>query len=157
MTYRQLVLLPEAALDAPLDGYGSNLKVHHSSGEVIGRMFRPTGSDGDAFAQFTQAFQPPTRWGGHVAPKLGACAHSPLDESRSPARPRRALPFRRQRLSVARSHLLCRPTFSLIPSGMAVGTLLFPRLAGAMASGKGWVRVASVAEARCGGALDALP
>ena len=39
---------------------------------------------------------------------------------------------------------------------MAVGTLLLPRLAGALASGEGWVRVASVAEARCEGALDAL-
>ena len=48
MTYHRLVLLPEAALHAPLDDYGSNLKVHHSSDEVIGRMFRPTGSDGDA-------------------------------------------------------------------------------------------------------------
>ena len=30
MTYRCLVLLPEDALDSPLDGYRSNLKVHHS-------------------------------------------------------------------------------------------------------------------------------
>jgi hypothetical protein len=89
-----------------------------------------------------------------VEPKSGACAHFLPDESRSPARPRRALPVRRQSLSVARSHLLCRPTFSLIPSGVAVGTLLLARLAGAMASGKGWVRVASVAEARCEGALE---
>ena len=75
MTYRRLILLPDAALDAPLDDYGSNLKVHHSSEEVNGRMFRPTGSDGDAFAKFHLAFQLLTRWGGHVAPKSGACAH----------------------------------------------------------------------------------
>ncbi len=30
-----------------------------------------------------------------------------------------------------------------------MGTLLLPRLAGALASGEGWVCVASVAEARC--------
>ena len=137
MTYHRLVLLPEDALDAPLDGYGSNLKVYHSSGEVIGRMFRPTGSDGDAFAKFPQQFQLPTRWGGHMASKLGACAHFLPDESRSPARPRRAS-VRRQSLCVARSHLLWRPTFSLIPSGVAVGTLLLPRLAVALASGQGW-------------------
>jgi hypothetical protein len=76
MTYRRLVLLPAAALDALLDDYGSNLKVHHSSGEVIGRMFRPTGSDGDAFAKFHQAFQLPTWWDRHMAQKLGPAAHS---------------------------------------------------------------------------------
>ena len=85
MTYRRLVLLPEAALDAPLDDYGSNLKVHHSSGEVIGRMFRPTGSDGDAFAKLAQAFQLPTWWDRRMAQKLGPAAHFPFDESRSPA------------------------------------------------------------------------
>jgi len=42
MTYRRLVLLPEDALDSPLDGYGSNLKVCHrvmkTLGECSGRQ-----------------------------------------------------------------------------------------------------------------------
>ena len=80
MTYRRLVLLPEDALDSPLYGYGSNLKVHHSGEEDIGRMFRPTWSDGDALVTLYQAFQLPTRWGGHVGPKLGACTHFPPDD-----------------------------------------------------------------------------
>ena len=90
-------------------------------------MFRPTGSDGDAFAKFPQHFQLPTRWGGHVTPKSGACARFPPDESRSPARPRRAS-VRRQSLCVARSHLFCWPTFSLISFGIAAGTLLLNAL-----------------------------
>ena len=143
MTYRRLVSLPEDARDSPLYGYGSNLKVHHSGEEVIGRMFRPTGSDGDAFAKLPQAFQLPTRWCGHMVPKLGACTHSPLHDLRSPAPRCQGLPVRRQRLCVARSHLFCWPTFSLIPFGIAVGTLLLQRLALALASGQGWVRVAS--------------
>ena len=30
-------------------------------------------------------FQLPTKWGGHVAPKLGTCTHYPLYDLRSPA------------------------------------------------------------------------
>ena len=56
-----------------MDGYGLNLKMHHSSEEVIGRMFRPTGSDGDAFAKFPKQFQLLIRWDGHVAPKSAGC------------------------------------------------------------------------------------
>ena len=37
----------------------------------------------------------------------------------------------------------CSRRFSLIPFGIAVGTLLLQRLALALASGQGWVRVAS--------------
>ena len=85
MIYRRLVLLPEDALDSPLDGYGSNLKVPHSGEEDIGRMFRPTGRDGDALATLYQAFQLPTMWGGHVAPKLGTCTHYAQYDLRSPA------------------------------------------------------------------------
>ena len=91
-------------------------------------MFRPTGSDGDAFAKLPQAFQLPTRWCGHMVPKLGACTHSPLHDLRSPAPRCQGLPVRRQRLCVARSHLFCWPTFSLISFGIAAGTLLLNAL-----------------------------
>ena len=55
-------------------------------------MFRLTGSGGDAFAKFPQQFQLPTRWGGHMASKLGACAHFlpticvPLPDPAEPSR-----------------------------------------------------------------------
>ena len=77
-----------------------------------------------------------------MAPKFGACARS--DDLRSPAEP---FPIG-VRLSLARSHLFCWLTFSLIPFEIAVGTLLLQRLALALASGQGWVLVASGAEAR---------